>query len=191
MFSSGLRKLLFMGALALTIAITAAITEGVSSSSFLGGSAGNSAGPSPTGSQAYDRKFLTQEFKRAQEAELKTFERKEKSEAAAMTAAQKARRNDFERTERTEREKYFADPHTGAEKRAYIKDMLARREALKKSQADEKAKYQHDAEERLEALVDDQQRKRTEFQDALKHGERPQDSLWPQPGIMSEPSPNR
>lgn len=189
MFSSGVRKLLLMGALALTFAVTIAISEGISSSGF--GSSSNSGGPSPSGSPAYDRKFLTQEFKRAQENELKAFEKKEKAEASAMATGQKARRNDFEKTERIAREKFFTDPHTGAEKRAYIKAMLARREALKKSQADERAQYQHDAEERLEALVDDQQRKRGEFEDALKHGERPQDALWPQPGIMSEPSPNR
>ena len=69
--------------------------------------------------------------------------------------------------------------------------MLDRREELNKSLAEEKAKYQKDAEERLEALVDDQQRKRDTFDESLKHGDRPSDTLWPQPGIMSEPSPNK
>jgi hypothetical protein len=182
MFSSGLRKILPLGALALIFAVTAGIGHSRSPSP---------AGPSPTGSPGYDRKLLKSEFKQAQGLELKAFERKEKNEANAMNASQKSRRSDFERTERTEREKFFKDVHTGAEKRVYVKSMLDRREDLKKSLADEKAKYQKDAEERLEALVDDQQRKRDTFDESLKRGDRPADTLWPQPGIMSEPSPNK
>jgi len=182
MFSSGIRKLLPLGALVLIFAVTAGIGHSRSPSPV---------GPSPTGSPGYDRKVLKSEFKQAQDLELKAFERKEKAEANAMNALQKSRRSDFERTERVEREKFFSDVHTGAEKRVYVKSMLGRREELKKSLADEKAKYQRDAEERLEALVDDQQRKRDTFDESLKQGDRPSDTLWPQPGIMSEPSPNR
>jgi hypothetical protein len=211
MFSSGVRKLLLLGGLALGFAVTAAISQGTSPGSTPGASsnAGNAAsgnssgnggsgangigngGPSPTGSSGYDRKFMTSEFKRAQDLEMKGFESKEKSEASNMAVSQKSRRSDFERKERADRRKFFAETHVGAEKRAYVKSMIARREELKKTLSDEKAQYQKDAEERLEALVDDQQRKRASFQAALKNGERPADSLWPQPGIMSEPSPNR
>jgi hypothetical protein len=187
MFSPGVRKLFLLGGLALGFAVTAAIGHAPPS----GASGSTGGGPSPTGSSGYDRKFMTSEFKHAQDSELKAFESKEKSEANAMAASQKARRSDFERKERTDRQKFFKDPHTGVEKRAYVKSMLARRDELKKKLSDEKAQYQKDAEERLEALVDDQQRKRDAFQTALKKGERPADNLWPQPGIMSEPSPNR
>jgi hypothetical protein len=134
-----------------------------------------------------DTKLIRREFERAQAKELKAFEKKEKKEAKALKAAQSARRESFEKSERDARRQYFAQPHPGVEKRAYMKQLLQRRADLKKEQIDERAKYQEQAEARLEALVDDQQKKRELFDHALKKGERPADSLWPQPGIASEP----
>jgi rubrerythrin len=70
-----------------------------------------------------------------------------------------------------------------------MKDLLQRRDELKRTLADETAKFQEEAEARLEKLVDDEHAHRAEFEKALKNGERPADSVWPQPGVTTEPAP--
>jgi hypothetical protein len=158
---------------------------------FLYGSITLSHGVSPEASQTpgYDTKMLRREFIRAQDNELKTFETHEKSAAQKFKQNQKLRQSTFDLRERDQRRKYFAEPHPGAEKRAYMKDLLQRREELKKTLSDETAKFQSDAETRLENLVDEEHAHRAEFEKALKNGERPADSVWPQPGVTTEPSP--
>jgi len=158
---------------------------------FLYGSIGVSHGVSPEATQtpAYDTKMLRREFIRAQDNELKNFEIREKTAAQRFKQNQKLKQSTFDLRERDSRRKYFAEPHPGAEKRAYMKDLLQRRDDLKKTLASETAKFQADAEARLETLVDEEHAHRAEFEKALKNGERPADSIWPQPGVTTEPAP--
>jgi hypothetical protein len=158
---------------------------------FLYGSITVSHGVSPeaTQSPSYDTKMLRREFIRAQETEMKNFESREKSAAQKFKQNQKLKQSSFDLRERDQRRKYFAEPHPGVEKRAYMKDLLQRRDELKKTLADETAQFQADAEARLEKLVDDQHAHRAEFEKALKNGVRPDDSVWPQPGVTTEPAP--
>jgi hypothetical protein len=145
--------------------------------------------PEATSTPGYDTKMLRREFTRAQDNELKNFEIREKTAAQRFKQNQKLKQSTFDLRERDSRRKYFAEPHPGAEKRAYMKDLLARREVLKKTLADETAKFQSDAETRLENLVDEEHAHRADFEKALKNGERPADSIWPQPGTTTEPAP--
>jgi hypothetical protein len=158
---------------------------------FLYGSIAVSHGVSPdaTSTPGYDTKMLRREFIRAQDNELKNFEIHEKAAAQKFKQNQKLRQSTFDLRERDQRRKFFAEPHPGAEKRAYMKDLLQRRDELKKKLAEETAQFQTDAENRLENLVDEEHAHRAEFEKALKNGERPADSIWPQPGVTTEPAP--
>jgi hypothetical protein len=158
---------------------------------FFWGSISVSHGVSPEATQtpAYDTKMLRREFIRAQETEMKNFEIREKNAAQKFKQNQKLKQSTFDLHERDQRRKFFAEPHPGVEKRAYMKDLLQRRDELKRTLADETAKFQEEAEARLEKLVDDEHAHRAEFEKALKNGERPADSVWPQPGVTTEPAP--
>jgi hypothetical protein len=138
---------------------------------------------SPQASPGFDSKILRKEFKEAQDSQLKMFEMREKKLADQFNAMQANRQKDFETTERAARRKYFEDPHPGPEKRNYMHDLIDRREQLKKRLTDERNQFQSDAETRLENLLEKQQKKRVGFAAALKKGERPDDSLWPQPNM--------
>ncbi len=136
----------------------------------------------PSPSQDFDARVLLREFQDAQQAELNRVLAKEKAAERDLKNAQASKQKDFDQTEKIARRKFFADQHPGAEKRTYMRDLLQRRDVFRKALADERSKAKDESDERVRALKDTQNGNLLKFKDALSRGERPADTLWPQPG---------
>lgn len=129
-----------------------------------------------------DAKKLESEFLKAQRNELKALEHRQKIEMQNLKAEQKNRRNAFEKTEQGKRHQFFVDHPNGPDRRAYIQDFMARRQVMLNIQGDERNERQREQRAAHQALKDDQQVRLQEFQDFLRHGQRPPDRLWPKAG---------
>jgi hypothetical protein len=131
---------------------------------------------------AADAKSLLKEFQRAQSSELKALSHRQKLELRELKAAQKARQKEWERREKEARHKFFAQNHKGPDRRAYIKDFIARRESFIKMISDERSQRSNEQDVRIRSLRQDQGARLREFKEALQKGERPADRLWPGSG---------
>lgn len=137
---------------------------------------------SPTPSLGFDIRLLLKEFQVAQQSQLKALLAKEKAAAKDLQKLQASKQKDFDLREKEARRKFFADQHPGTEKRTYMHELLARRDAFKKELADERAKAKDASDRRIRALKDEQADHFNKFKDSMARGERPADRLWPQPG---------
>lgn len=127
---------------------------------------------------ADEAKTMAREFGKAQSAELEGLKHRQALELRELKASQSAHYKEWNKREIENRHKFMAE-HQGAEVRAYIKDFIARREALLRIQKDEKTQRVREQEVHLKALKDDQAAKLKEFRECLSRGERPPASLWP------------
>lgn len=124
-------------------------------------------------------KSLLAEFQHAQSAELKALDHRNKLELKELKASQSARQKEWERHEKEERHKFFADHPRGPDRRAYIKDFLDRRRAFLQSLSDESKQRIQEQDVRLASLRSDQSEHLKEFKSSLAHNQRPPARLWP------------
>ena len=89
----------------------------------------------------------------AQKQEMKQFVALEHLKTKQLATEQNTEQKEFMR-EKQARRKYFAAEHAGPEKRAYMKDLIARRETLRKQLSDAKAEAKKDSDERIQSLRD-------------------------------------
>ena len=135
----------------------------------------------------FDPRVLLKDFEQAQKSQLKALQSREKTEAANLKRDQNSRQKAFDAHEKAARKQFFASEHPGSEKRAYMKDLLARRSAFRQQLNAERLQQKHDGEERIQALQALQRKNHDEFTEALKSGKRPPDVLWPQPSEQASP----
>jgi hypothetical protein len=145
---------------------------------------GSSASPSP--SRSYDSNMLLTEFKQAQSDQMKEFNAHQKSAAKELKNTQNAKQKAFDLHEKEERQKYFAAEHPGTEKRTYMRALLDRRDVFRKDLSDERGRAKDDSDKLGRALADRQKENLEKFKEALGKGQRPDDSLWPQPGLATQ-----
>jgi hypothetical protein len=134
-------------------------------------------------SLGFDPKVLLREYQQAQQSQLKEVQSREKGDLKSLLKAQALKQKDFDRREREARRGFFAADHPGPEKRAYMKDLIARREALKKELSEERIRAKELSDKKIKALLEDQKLKLGKFKEAVKNGQRPPEELWPQPGV--------
>lgn len=132
-----------------------------------------------------DSKLLTKRFQEAQTTQLKSLQSHETAQLKQLRKDQKSRQDQFDRKENEDRHKYFAEARPGTEKRAYIKSLLSRRGDFQKQLADERNQAKAESDRRIEALKLEQAGQRAKFKEQLDRGVRPDDALWPQPGIST------
>ena len=155
---------------------------GFSSSQGAMGHEAPQASPSP--SFAFDPKMLLKQFVDTQQAQMKAFQAKEKADTAALKSSQNTKQKEFDEREKVARKKYFAEQHPGAEKRVYMKALLARRDVFRHEQAEERTKAKDSSEKRGAALKAEQADRLKKFKESISRGERPDDALWPQPSLQ-------
>ncbi len=127
-------------------------------------------------------KQLLYEFTRAQSQDLAGLKKRQATEWKDLKAAQKARQADWDRKERDDRHKFFADHPAGPDRRAYIQDYLNRRRIFAQILSDEASQKSRDQSVRLSAVKEDQALKLKEFKEFLSHSQRPPTALWPAGG---------
>lgn len=131
---------------------------------------------------AKEGKALLKQFKKSQRLQYKALEHRQSAEIKELKASQDARYREWRTKEKDERKKFFDLNREGAKRRAYIKDFMERREALLSIFAKERKERVKEQEVRRKAIHEDQVLKQKQFEDSLKQGVRPNDSLWPGPG---------
>lgn len=127
-----------------------------------------------------EAKKLLKEFGKAQAAELQALKHRQSVEYQELKASQSARLKEWETREKELRHKYFAEHSKGPDRRAYIKDFIERRKAFHQMLSEERVQRQKSQESRLKAVQEDQALRKREFQEKVKEGERPSNSLWPE-----------
>ena len=101
-------------------------------------------------------------------------------EAAALESSQASAFKEWWAKQGEERRKFFAGTHKGVEKRAYMKELKARREVFINIQADELARRKAEQKNRLETEREAQARNLKEFKGLLELGKMPPMRLWPE-----------
>jgi hypothetical protein len=124
-------------------------------------------------------KGMLAEFQRAQGAELKALDHRNKLELKELKTSQAARQKEWEKHEQGARHRFFAEHTRGPDRRAYIKDFLERHRAFQQQIKDEMAQRLKDQEARIAALREDQSARLKEFRESLGRNERPAARLWP------------
>ncbi len=127
--------------------------------------------------------MLLKEFQEAQRDQMNALIARERASAKKLKIDQSVDQKEFDAREREARQKYFADERPGVEKRAYMKDLLARRDQFRKLQADRRNQLKTESSLRIQALTDEQAENLLKFKDQLAKGIRPSDKLWPQPTL--------
>jgi hypothetical protein len=154
-----------------------------STSAAASGAPAATSSPASKANSRYDSRFLLKEFQESQQAELKAHLAREYNEMKTLKKEQTARQKEFDQREKEARRKFFAEIHPGEEKRAYMKALLARRDAFRQELGKERAQAKETSDNRIRSLKDQQLQNLKKFEEALDRGERPSDSLWPQPGL--------
>ncbi len=121
-----------------------------------------------------DRARLRKSFVRALSNETRALQQRNRAEMADLKASQKARRRELN----TERREFFNENPEPAKRRAYMKELVARRRALDQLLAAELKGRKSDQRAAEKSLREEQKRRLSEFDAALKAGERPSDLLW-------------
>lgn len=125
---------------------------------------------------------MSRDFTRAQKDEQLALEHQQQMERKELQSSQDQRVREWKKKEQEARHKYFAEHSVGAERRAYVKDFIDRRNSFLKMLADEKTQRVHEQDIHMNSLKEDQVVKRKEFEEHLKRGDTPPQTLWPTAG---------
>ncbi len=129
-----------------------------------------------------DIKQLRVTFIRALESESRALQHRQKLELRELRESQKARKKDFERREKEARRKYFKETSEPKSRRQYVQDFQQRRRSLLEIFKLETKTRASDHQVRRESLDGEQKNRLKEFDDSLKTGMRPAETLWPASG---------
>lgn len=135
--------------------------------------------PVPALLKASEAANLLREFQRAQASEIKAVEHRHKLELKELKSTHSIRQKEWERQEKEQRHKFFAEHPRGPDRRGYIKDFMERRRNFQQLLKDETASRANEQGVRVQAMKQDQVSRLKEFQAALAKGERPPQQLWP------------
>lgn len=128
-------------------------------------------------------KTLLREFRKAQATEARALRHRQSMEIREIKSAHATKRREWEKREREARRKFFSENLRGTDRRAYIKDLFARRKAFMTS-LDQEMKNKTAAQEtKRNDVRDDQRSKMKEFEALVARKKRPPESLWPRPGL--------
>lgn len=131
---------------------------------------------------------LRQDFKRKLSQELDQLKREEKKIKKDSAAARRTSRRDWNKKEQAARHQYFKENPRGPERRAYVKEFIARRSQFHAQQRDEEVLERRTLETRRQSFEDDQRSRLQQFEEALAGKERPSETLW-NPSISSTALP--
>ncbi|MCM0606641.1 MAG: hypothetical protein KA715_11170 [Xanthomonadaceae bacterium] len=138
--------------------------------------------PAWTGPSSSETKKLLKEFKRAQSSQLKALNHQQDLDLKELKTTLKTEKGEIKTHEQKARKAFFDEHPKGAERREYIKAYIDRMKKMEADHAralDDRKKAQRDAKE---ALIKEQKDKLTQFEDVMKNGTLPDDSLWPPKG---------
>lgn len=135
------------------------------------------ADPSPI--SVTDGNSLLRQFRRDQELELIQLGNDQKAEIRALKSTQKLQLKGWEAEERKARHAFFAKNTKGPDRRAFVKDYLARRASYLDGQAAQRGELVKLHTVQHEQLKQRQLEFLREFQKSLDRGEKPDRSLWP------------
>lgn len=156
------------------------VSPAVSAGASPAGSPSPAASPSPPAPlNDGQKKQLLRQFARANTAEIEALKHRNAMDLKELEASHRARAKEWEEKEKSARRKFFAEHTQGPDRRQYVKDMQARREAFQKILMDEKAQRLREYEVRIKSMQDDQFERKKEFKQFLSRGERPPSRLWP------------
>jgi hypothetical protein len=127
-------------------------------------------------------KDLVKEFTLAQQSELKALEHRNRFEIKELKSIQDGKLRAWEKKEKELRYAFFNDHPKGADRRAYVKDFLERRDAMRKGFAEERAQKMKELEARVLALKNEHSQKLEKFKTHISEGQIPDSKLWPQAG---------
>ena len=122
---------------------------------------------------------LVRDFTRAQKAELKNRDLKNKIELKELKVAQETHRKNWEKNEKITRHQFFDEHPKGQDRRAYIQDYLKRKEQLNHDFAEEKKIRVAEQEENMKTLKQTQLTNLQKFNEMVDRGEEPPQDLWP------------
>lgn len=123
--------------------------------------------------------LMVSKFQKAQRAELRNLDKKDKLEQKSLKTTQKARLRKWEEDEKKARYEYFETHVKGPDRRSYIQEFLQRREKLLQEMKEEKAKLTQTQEVRRKQLKMEQAENFEKFQKSIDSGETPSQELWP------------
>lgn len=129
-----------------------------------------------------EAKMLWKQFKRAQDAEMKGLEHRQKLELQELKASQSARQKDWDLKEKEARHKFFGENRDGPSRRVFVKDFLERRKSMHSLLTQELHNRENDQKVRRESLRVEQAEKKTQFEKLIASSVRPPADLWPAPG---------
>lgn len=129
----------------------------------------------PTPRQSFD---LRNQFMKSQRQALKALEHQSRTELQELEVSQRARRREWDVTEREKRREFFKANEKGADRRAYIKDFVARGKEFNRALDVERTEKRASIKASLLKLKEQQKAKRQAFEAALKRGETPSQDLW-------------
>jgi chromosome segregation ATPase len=126
-----------------------------------------------------EKTTLRRSFLRTLQNEVKALHQRHRVEMADLKSSQKARRNELV----SARREFFKSNPEPAKRRAFMKDLVARRKALDQLLSAEWKGRKSDQKAAQASLREDQRRRLAEFDSALQSGRRPSDLLWTSPGM--------
>lgn len=129
-----------------------------------------------------EAKSLVKQFKKAQQAEMKGLEHRQKLEIQELKASQSARQKEWDLKEKEARHKFFAENREGPVRREFVKDFLERRKSMHSILKQEMHDRENDQKVRRESLKAEHTDRRTQFEKLTSSGVRPPADLWPTPG---------
>jgi len=133
-----------------------------------------SARPAAPALGARQKTALRKSFVRALENETRALHQRHRAERADLQASQKARRRELN----TERREFFSENPQPSKRREYMRELVARRRSLDQLLAAEWKGRKSDQIAAEKSLREEQKRRLSEFDAALKAGQRPSDLLW-------------
>ena len=132
---------------------------------------------------AAESKALLKEFKKTQKIEFQALLHRQKFEVRELKASQDARFKEWKLKEQSDRHSFFAN-HEGKERREYIRNFMLRRDTLLAMFAQERKERIKEHDVRRQATRKEQVEKLKLFEDSIRRGERPPETLWPSAGSL-------
>ena len=129
-----------------------------------------------------EAKSLLKQFKKAQDAEMKGLEHRQKLELQELKASHSARQKDWDQREKESRHKFFGENREGPARRVFVKDFLERRKSMHSLLSQELQDRENELKVRRESLHSEHAEKRSQFEKLIALGKRPPTELWPLPG---------
>lgn len=138
-----------------------------------------SSGPKTNLISVPEGRQLRAEFLKAQRTEFRSLEHRLKLELEQFKAVEKAKKKTWDEAEKQKRRNFFDKNLHGAERRTYMKDLIARRKTYLDELAQARKLKNEEVALQIKNLHSQQDEKRMKFEESLGRNERPPVELWP------------